>query len=37
MQHMPSLSQAAQLSHVIIKETVTKAVFHFICFVSIFD
>lgn len=36
-QHMPSLSQAGQLSHIIIKETVTKAVFHFICLVSIFD
>lgn len=35
-QHMPSLSQAGQLSHIIIKQTVTKAVFHLRCFVSIF-
>lgn len=32
-QHMPSLSQAGQLSYIIRKEMVTKAVFHDICFV----
>lgn len=36
-QHMPSLSQAGQLSHIIIKDMVTKAAYYFICSVSIFD
>lgn len=36
-QHMPSLSQAGQLSRLILKEMVLKVGFRFIAFVSIFD
>lgn len=36
-QHMPSLSQAGQLSRLILKEMVIKVGFRFIGFVSIFD
>lgn len=36
-QHMPSLSQAGQLSRLILKERVRKVGFGFLGFVSIFD